>query len=112
MSVTLKADEFEMRDSSGRVVVKVGTIEDDPVQYLIHFTKDGQYVDGVPTTERQSADSVYAQQIANTYAGCHAWVLVNGQWMSIVAVALPWERWSPELTNNVPEFVRAAEIMR
>jgi hypothetical protein len=79
---------------------------------MLHFTKDGEYVDGIGVTNAQSQDSEFAKQIAQTYEGCHAWVCVNEQWMSLPAVALPWERWSPELTTSVPEFVRSAEYVR
>ncbi len=82
------------------------------MEYLIHFTKDGEYVDGLRMTEQQSADSEFAQKIAQTHEGQHAWVLVGNQWLSIPAVALPWERWQPELTSSVPEFVRTADIMQ
>lgn len=80
--------------------------------YMFHFTKDGEYVDGTPVTNNQSQDSEFAQQLAQTYEGCHAWVYSGTQWMSIVAVALPWERWSPESESNVPECVRIAEYVR
>lgn len=80
--------------------------------YMFHFTKDGKYVDGAPVTNNQSQDSEFAQQLAQTYEGCHGWVKAGTQWMSIVAVALPWERWSPESESNVPECVRLAEYVR
>jgi hypothetical protein len=111
--ITFTADKFELRDANGVVRVSIGTTENVSVAaYMFHFTKDGQYVDGAPITNAQSQDNEYAHKIAQTYEGCHAWVCVDKQWMSLPAVALPWERWSPELTTNIPECVRVAEYVR
>lgn len=78
---------------------------------MFHFTKDGEYVDGVDVTMKESFDNKFLRKLANTYEGCHIWVLIVN-WMSIVAVALPWERWTPEKEANVPECVRVAEYLR
>lgn len=111
--ITITADKFELRAPDGTVMVSFGIIEGKPVSiYMFHFTKDGEYVDGAPVTNQQSQDSEYAKQLAQTYEGCHAWLCVDNQWRSLVAVALPWERWTPEFEANVPECVRIAEYVR
>lgn len=79
--------------------------------YMFHFTRDGLYVDGVDVTMTESGQAGFLQKLANTYEGCHAWTEANG-WHSMVAVALPYERWGPELEANVPECVRLAEFVR
>lgn len=79
--------------------------------YMYHFTKDGEYVDGVDVTMSESNDTGTMKKFAQTYEGCHSWVMVN-EWMSMVAIALPYDRWTPELEANVPECVRLAEYVR
>jgi len=82
---------------------------------MYHFTHDGEYVDGVSVTPRESNDDTFLRKLANTYEGCHAWVLVKAgtpTWMQMVAVAMPYERWQPEATASVPECVRTAEFVR
>lgn len=101
-----------MRDSSGRVVVKVGTFEDDPVEIVYHVTKDGEYVDGIAVDQRSWSIADMAR-VVTTYEGCHLWWRTReGDWYSIPAAGIAYARWTPELINSVPEFVRAAEIMR
>lgn len=79
--------------------------------YMFHFTRDGEYVDGVSVNNKQSNANLFLQKLANTYGGCHVWCKAN-EWMSMVAVALAYERWSPELESNIPECVRVAELLR
>jgi pyrroloquinoline quinone (PQQ) biosynthesis protein C len=78
---------------------------------MFHFTKDGEYVDGVGVSNQQSMSQLFLQQLANTYEGCHTWTFAV-QWHSMPAVALAYERWSPETTSTVPECVRVAEMLR
>lgn len=83
--------------------------------YMYHFTRDGEYVDGVPVTPGESMDDAFLRKLANTYGGCHAWVLTYAgtpTWMQIVAVALPYERGQSEATASVPECVQTAEFVR
>jgi hypothetical protein len=86
--------------------------------YMIHFTRDGEYVDGVALTENQSADTEIRRKLANTYESCQAWTYTGpkgstaGLWYSIPAAGLPWARWEPETISTVPECVRVAEMLR
>lgn len=79
--------------------------------YMYHFTRDGEYVDGVAITGR--AASLLLQQLAATYEGCHTWVLLAGpSWYSIPAAGLNFSRWQSEATASVPECVQTAEFVR
>lgn len=82
--------------------------------YMYHFTRDGEYVDGVEITGRQSNDGDCLQMMAQAYEGCHVWVESHSGygWMQMVAVALPFDRFQPEATASVPECVRIAEFVR
>lgn len=85
------------------------------MDYMYHFTRDGEYVDGVPLTAGMSMDDDFLHKLANTYEGCHAWALTQAGtpiWMQMVAAALPYERWQSEITRMVPECVRTAEYLR
>ena len=79
--------------------------------YMFHITKDGEYVDGIDVTMRQSSHDEYLQKLANTYEGCHTWVFAN-EWMSIATAGMAFARFMPELESNVPECVRLAEYVR
>ena len=105
-----------LKDTNGNVRVKLGNLEDKPMpKYMFHFTRDGKYVDGVLVSLGESGNQTFLQQLAETYCGCHAWVYLpsgKGEWVQMVAVALPFAAWQPEANTNVPECVRTAELMR
>lgn len=110
--ITLMADKFEIRDANGVVRVSIGTTEDVPVaSYMFHFTRDGEYVDGVDVTMAESGSHQFLHKLANTYEGCHSWTFAD-QWHSMAAAALPYARWEPESESTVPECVRLAEYVR
>jgi hypothetical protein len=78
---------------------------------MFHFTKDGEYVDGVPISNKQSNSDEVLKKLAQTYEGCYSWCKAN-EWMSMAAIALPFARWEPQLESCVPECVRVAEMLR
>lgn len=85
------------------------------MDYMYHFTRDGEYVDGVSVALGVSGNQTFLRQLAETYCGCHAWVYLpygTGEWVQMVAVALPFDAWKPEAAASVPECVRTAELMR
>lgn len=107
---------YELYDDKGNLRVRFGDLNEvnAVTGYMYHFTKDGEYVDGVEVTGRQSNDDDYLKSLALTYEGCHVWVQSHSQygWMQMVAIALPFDRFNPEATANVPECVRTAEYLR
>lgn len=80
--------------------------------HMMHITKNGVYVDGVPFNNKQSVNLTFQSQLEATYEGCHAWTFTGDQWYSVAVAEMIYSRWTLELADNVPEFVRAAEIMR
>lgn len=85
------------------------------MKYMYHFTRDGEYVDGVSVSISMTGDNNFLQKLAYTYSGCHVWVAIDANapaWMQMVAVALPYEGWRPEDAKSVPECVRTAEYLR
>ena len=84
-------------------------------KYMYHFTRDGEYVDGVCIDENHQYDNDLLQKLAQTYEGCHVWAkrgVTEGSWMNIVVVAMPYGRWDTTYLQNVPECVRIAEFVR
>lgn len=79
--------------------------------YMFHFTRDGNYVDGVDVTMPESGTDDFRQKLANTYEGCHAW-LFDEQWYSMPAAGLVYACWEPEAESTIPECVRVAEYVR
>lgn len=85
------------------------------MKYMYHFTRDGEYVDGVPITSKESADSVNDRKLAATYEGCHVWAKAgddDASWMTIAANGIAYDRWEPTYKQCVPECVRTAEMLR
>ena len=110
--ITFTADKFEVRDANGVVRVSFGSSEDTSVAaYMFHFTRDGEYVDGIDVTMKQSSDEDFLRKLSNTYEGCHTWTFAN-EWLSVVSAGLAWVRFQPELEASVPECVRLAEYVR
>lgn len=105
-------DTFVLRDANGNVRVKIGNLVGaSDMNYMYHFTRDGEYVDGVSVTGR--AATLLLQQLAATYEGCQTWVLLAGpSWYTIPAAGLNFARWEAENAASVPECVRTAELMR
>lgn len=105
-----------LRDANGNVRVKIGNLdEESDMNYMYHFTRDGEYVDGVPVTNKESADSSNDRKLAATYEGCQVWGkagVTDDSWMSIAANGIAYDRWEPVYAQNVPECVRTAELMR
>lgn len=83
--------------------------------YMFHFTKDGEYVDGVPVTQSEGGDYAFLLNLQALYTGCHSWVKIESNhrpWRYKPAAALGNGSWETQNAKYVPECVQTAEFVR
>lgn len=100
-------------DNNGTLRLRAGDRDVEPIMtYMLHLTKDGQYVTGIDMNGGTSHTNAELSKIRTTYADCHGWAMSMNSWFNIPAVGLGHARWDGSNAADVPECVRVAELLR
>lgn len=82
--------------------------------FMVHITKEGQYVTGIDMKEDGAFANDNMAKLRQTYEGCHGWSKASSSndWVDVPMAGFGYSRWSSTAAKHVPECVRMAEMLR
>jgi hypothetical protein len=110
--ITLPDGTIHIYDAKGTLCVRMGNLDAESfMSKMAHLTLDGVYITSYVMDQNWYLPTKM-QKLAATYEQHQAWCLSAGQWYTIPVAGLRFSRWDTTRTEDVPEMVRTAEILR